>query len=222
MQAITTTADTAIVAVFHQSIRTDLGHLDFDLPDVAKVEISRADVELWRSHAKLLQRLSAYSIQLHDYRCEFMRVNTEGMWDDEPDDTIEPYQPDDFRQDAATLFITTDGVQWRGYQKHTNGIQWITDRLAFDLIDARLAEAATAAGQPCMPLLCGLWNTLADVPVSTDEGDGQRLEAPFAHFDAGTDLATIWRWFEAQHPAFIVGEAGNRIGDDHPFWLAAN
>lgn len=212
-----------IKAVFHLQVRTDQEYLDFDLPDQAKVAVCLPEIDLWRSHAGMLQRLNAYSIQLHDYRCEFFDINTDYL-DESEEDGFEQHVPSDFRQEASTLFITTGGVQWRGYQKHASGIQWVTEQLSFNEIDARLAEAAAQAGQPCMPALCRLWNALADVPVTEEEGEegGPLLDEQFAHWPVGTEVYAIWRWFEAQHPAFIVGEAGQHIGDNHPFRLIAS
>lgn len=65
-----------------------------------------------------------------------------------------------------------------------------------------------------MSELCDLWNVLADAPVSDD---GERLEAAFLHFEAGSEVQDVWEWFEAQNPAFAVSEAGQAIGADHPF-----
>lgn len=64
-----------------------------------------------------------------------------------------------------------------------------------------------------MSELCDLWNQLSEVPVS---GAGDALDAPFLHFDKGTDVAGIWRWFEEQNALFKVEAAGSRIGTDHP------
>lgn len=53
-----------------------------------------------------------------------------------------------------------------------------------------------------------LWDALADVPVSqgTSQHEADAIEAPFLHFATGTSREDIWHWFEAQNPAFVVGE----------------
>ncbi|WP_176043057.1 hypothetical protein [Burkholderia stabilis] len=58
-----------------------------------------------------------------------------------------------------------------------------------------------------------LWSLLGDVPVTPD---GQHLDAPFLHFVKGAETETVWRWFEAQNPQFIVGnvQQGVRLTDD--------
>ena len=56
--------------------------------------------------------------------------------------------------------------------------------------------------------LYALWDQFGSVPVSACNlaAKAQSIEQPFLHFQAGTHRAVIWRWFEAQHPDFIVGE----------------
>lgn len=67
-----------------------------------------------------------------------------------------------------------------------------------------------------MAELCDLWNLLADVPVT----EGDEILEPFLFFRALTHREDIWHWFEKKNPAFIVGEAGQRISVDHPFRAA--
>ncbi len=54
-----------------------------------------------------------------------------------------------------------------------------------------------------------LWDLLADIPV-TDYG---KTKQSFLHFPKHTDREDIWRWFEEQNPAFLVGEVmeGKRV-----------
>ncbi len=61
--------------------------------------------------------------------------------------------------------------------------------------------------------LCAIWNDLASVPV-TEDGE---LDEPFMFFPEGVQREDVWRWFEVVNPSFVVGEAGSRIGRDHPF-----
>jgi len=81
-----------------------------------------------------------------------------------------------------------------------------------------LEDAADAAGDdegfPCAFRMLrlsdyyDLWDELRDVSVSTgnDEVEAETIEKAFLHFHAGTHREEIWRWFEAQHPDFLVGE----------------
>lgn len=64
-----------------------------------------------------------------------------------------------------------------------------------------------------MKQLCGLWNTLADIPLNEDDC----LEISFLHFQEGDRAEEVWKWFESQHPAFNVAEAGAAIGPNHKF-----
>lgn len=67
-----------------------------------------------------------------------------------------------------------------------------------------------------MPELADLWNRLGDVPV-TEVGEQLELDAPFLHFDKGTNVEEVWHWFEEQNALFAVAAAGSHIGPDHPF-----
>lgn len=51
------------------------------------------------------------------------------------------------------------------------------------------------------------WDRMTAVPVC-DDG---RIEEPFLHFAVGTYRETLWKWFEAQHSGFIVGEVTQGI-----------
>lgn len=53
-----------------------------------------------------------------------------------------------------------------------------------------------------------LWDALGNVPVSagTKAVAPDTIEEAFLHFPIGTPRETIWRWFEAQNPEFMVGE----------------
>lgn len=81
-----------------------------------------------------------------------------------------------------------------------------------------LEDAADAAdnhkGFPCAYRLLTLadyyywWDRLGDVPTADGhfEYEDGAIEQPFLDFPAGTHREEIWRWFEAQHPEFVVGE----------------
>ncbi|MGI4890198.1 MAG: hypothetical protein ACRYGJ_14135, partial [Janthinobacterium lividum] len=71
----------------------------------------------------------------------------------------------------------------------------------------------TANGYGSLPLrtlseLYGLWDALRDVPVTED---GRNLDGAFLHFSKGVETETVWRWFEAQNPKFIVGDVQRGI-----------
>lgn len=82
-------------------------------------------------------------------------------------------------------------------------------------IDHRILAAAGLAahkekGWPCtydlmtLQRLYQLWDQLADVPVNDD--GMETLGEAFEQFPKGTMKEAVWRWFEAQHPDFVVGE----------------
>ncbi|MFY0991006.1 hypothetical protein [Halomonas sp. C05BenzN] len=50
-----------------------------------------------------------------------------------------------------------------------------------------------------------LWKALGDTPTDATGC----LEEAFQHFPAGTQREEVWHWFEAQNPAFCVGELMN-------------
>lgn len=50
--------------------------------------------------------------------------------------------------------------------------------------------------------LYSLWDVFGIIPINDDE----ELEVPFLHFSPGTHREDVWRWFESQNPAFLVGE----------------
>lgn len=50
--------------------------------------------------------------------------------------------------------------------------------------------------------LYALWDKLCDVPVD-EEG---RIDQQFYFFEKGTTRERIWKWFEARHPRFVVGD----------------
>lgn len=177
----------------------------FEHPERAVLQFTQAEVTKWKALAETVKKADAYSIQLHDFRCEFFTFDVNDEGDDE-------WVKSDFRQEASTLFVTRNRVQWRGYEKHNqNGCVWATERTTFEKLEALLALGSKRYS---MDELCDLWNKLADVPVTPD---GTRTDESFVHFPTGTSLHTIWHWFEAQNPSFIVGEAGKSIGTDHPF-----
>lgn len=52
-----------------------------------------------------------------------------------------------------------------------------------------------------------LWDALADVPTCQDPATSEEvLDAPFLHFERGTPRETVWHWFEARNPQFVVSE----------------
>ncbi len=53
--------------------------------------------------------------------------------------------------------------------------------------------------------LYALWDRLGDVPI-VDHESSEVTDGAFLHFPIGTQREEIWRWFEAQHPDFILGE----------------
>lgn len=54
--------------------------------------------------------------------------------------------------------------------------------------------------------LHALWETLGDIPTGDGGENAECLEEPFQTFPVGTHRETVWHWFEAQHPDFIVGD----------------
>lgn len=58
-----------------------------------------------------------------------------------------------------------------------------------------------------------LWDKLGDVPVTDD---GQHLDESFLHFGRGAEKESVWRWFEAANPRFVVSEVmqGIRQADE--------
>jgi hypothetical protein len=69
-----------------------------------------------------------------------------------------------------------------------------------------LSQHKPIGGQPAVighDALMHLWTELGDVPVD-DEG---RIQERFLHFDAGTPIKDVWRWFESSSPNFSVHAA---------------
>lgn len=58
--------------------------------------------------------------------------------------------------------------------------------------------------------LRSLWAKFGDEPVDAED----QLEKPFLHFMPGTHREDVWRWFESQHPQFIVGDEMNQSRHD--------
>lgn len=67
---------------------------------------------------------------------------------------------------------------------------------------------ASAANSAKLQELYFLWDQLSDVPVADGSGAlaPDTLDGTFLHFSAGTPREEVWRWFEAQHPQFSVGD----------------
>ncbi|KWN05415.1 hypothetical protein WT83_29110 [Burkholderia territorii] len=77
------------------------------------------------------------------------------------------------------------------------------ERLNGRLSQKHLLQPTRNQPQRTLSNLYQLWDKLGDVPISDD---GQHLDESFLHFGKGAEKETVWRWFEAQNPQFIVGE----------------
>lgn len=92
-------------------------------------------------------------------------------------------------------------------------------QIDFGLLDDAASAADNAKGFPCAYRLLtlddyyALWDQLADIPVSegTAHMEPDTIELQFLHFEVGTHRETIWKWFEDQHPEFIVGDVQQGI-----------
>lgn len=115
---------------------------------------------------------------------------------------------------VSQVFFTTQG-SWLYCDESFEAPEF--DNSKVDIL--LLADAADAAHQdkgfPCGYYLYdladyyALWDSLADVAVGTgDAGDVAEgaIAQQFLHFPIGTPCEDIWRWFERQHPDFVVGE----------------
>ncbi|KKI36161.1 hypothetical protein VI03_25700 [Burkholderia vietnamiensis] len=71
------------------------------------------------------------------------------------------------------------------------------------VIQQHHVQATRNPPQRALSDLYQLWDKLGDAPTSDD---GQRLDESFLHFGKGAEMETVWRWFEAQNPQFVVGE----------------
>lgn len=54
--------------------------------------------------------------------------------------------------------------------------------------------------------LYALWNEFGNTAVLEDGECRDSIAEPFLHFGIATPREDIWRWFEEQHPDFLVGE----------------
>lgn len=81
-----------------------------------------------------------------------------------------------------------------------DGMATLEDGSTLDLSPYR------APAIPSLSQLAQLWRSFADVPLNGLD----QTEVSWHSFPAGTDRETIWRWFEAQNPAFVVGEVLTR------------
>lgn len=59
--------------------------------------------------------------------------------------------------------------------------------------------------------LYALWDELGDIPTGDGGALADCIEQPFLHFPTGAHRETVWHWFEAQHPEFIVGDVQQGI-----------
>jgi hypothetical protein len=69
-----------------------------------------------------------------------------------------------------------------------------------------LLDACHCLSDLVLQELYSLWGKLGDIPTVFEGENVDTIEQPFLHFPIGTHRETIWSWFEAQHPEFIVGE----------------
>lgn len=91
--------------------------------------------------------------------------------------------------------------------------------LDLTILEAAADAAYLESGFPCayrraeLEDYYSLWDLLSDVPVTEghSEFEDGSIEAEFCHFPPGTPREQIWRWFEEQHPRFIVGDVQQGI-----------
>ncbi|MCC5611205.1 hypothetical protein LC612_31730 [Nostoc sp. CHAB 5834] len=91
--------------------------------------------------------------------------------------------------------------------------------LDYDILQKASDAAYLDSGFPCayrraeLDDYYALWDQLSDFPVAEGhpEFDDGAIEKDFLHFQSGTPREDIWRWFEAQHPSFVVGEVQQGI-----------
>ncbi|MDO3380397.1 hypothetical protein [Geoalkalibacter halelectricus] len=81
---------------------------------------------------------------------------------------------------------------------------WTDGDMTFDSIAEIAASVAIAQIEGSLTLdeLCALWDAGRDVPVDEDG----HIESLWVGFAPGTHREEVWRWFESQHPQFLVGE----------------
>lgn len=113
---------------------------------------------------------------------------------------------------ATIMLITEDGY---AFERQSDG-SWTDGDLTFDSI-AEIAQAVDIAkifGPLTLRELYALWDEGQNVPV--DEND--RIETLWVGFYPGTPREEVWRWFEQQHPKFLVAEvmAGIRHDEEKP------
>lgn len=122
--------------------------------------------------------------------------------------------------DVTQVFYGADG-RWLFCNEEFVGPNFVDAAEPIDL--GLIEDAADMAGNDkgfpsAYPLLTLAdyyfwWDRLAEVPTAdspTEYEDGA-IEEPFLHFPAGTHREDIWRWFEAQHPDFVVGDVQQGI-----------
>lgn len=93
------------------------------------------------------------------------------------------------------------------------------DKLDISILEDAADSAGEQQGFPCAYVLFtladyyALWDSLSDIPTVDNhpEFEDNSIELPFLHFPAGTPREEIWRWFEAQHPEFKVGDVQQGI-----------
>lgn len=97
----------------------------------------------------------------------------------------------------ATTFAAAMREEWTDKMQSTDRQSKIRSYESFSMTDAEILTE-----------LQRLWKRLGDVPVTED---GQFLDERFLQFEKGTDVITVWHWFEDQHPDFSVArEQGAR------------
>ncbi|MDU8351104.1 hypothetical protein RYA05_04240 [Pseudomonas syringae pv. actinidiae] len=120
---------------------------------------------------------------------------------------------------SVTQVVYGDDLRWCYSDANGSAVTFgktedigLLEDAADEAFDRTLQNVVIKLPARSMTELRGLWNELADVPTADE-----CLDEAFLHFETGTELVDVWQWFEAQNPAFVVGEAGRSIGDDHPF-----
>lgn len=122
---------------------------------------------------------------------------------------------------VTQVFFSANGM-WRYCDDFFEAPSFIDAANPVDvgLLEDAVDAAANDAEFPCAYRLFtlsdyyALWDSLADIPVAEGESSEMEegaIEQDFLHFRAGTPREDIWRWFESQHPEFVVGEVQQGI-----------
>lgn len=105
------------------------GGNDSGLPfDYMRVTIAPEDVERINTLATAVAELRVYKIVVFDCRATPLRVH-------DPDDMMVDEEEDEIRTECDCMNVSTDGVFWTGYVKHTDD-RWETSKVPFaSLVD---------------------------------------------------------------------------------------